>query len=243
MLSRVISGQDGGNVGQDGRNIDAAVFPEVGPEPRAGQRERGTIERGPERRQERGLAPTEQAAVLCEHPEHSPEHSDDAIEAIRSAAFEEGKRQGERQARAELEPVMQRLTASLGEIVDLRPDLRRGAERDVIDLALLIAKRVLHREISVDQEALTAIARVAFERLARAESWRVTIHPRFAEAILSAIPASQISRMKIEADPACSPGTLIVHSSEGTLDASVDVQLEEISRGLTDRLTKSGGLR
>jgi flagellar assembly protein FliH len=232
MLSRVIGEADG-------REIQAAVFPEVGPEPQANQRERGTTERGPERRQERGLAPTEQAVVLCQHPEHS----DDAIEAIRSAAFEEGKRQGERQARAELEPVMQRLTASLGEIVDLRPDLRRRAERDVINLALLIAKRVLHREISVDQEALTAIARVAFERLARAESWRVTIHPRFAEAIRSAIPDSQISRMKVEADPACSPGTLIVHSSEGTLDASVDVQLEEISRGLTDRLTKSGGLR
>lgn len=165
------------------------------------------------------------------------------MEEIRRAAFEEGRRQGERQARSEMEPIMERLTASLGEIVDLRPDLRRRAERDVINLAMLIAKRVLHREITVDQESLTAIARVAFERLARAESWRVTLHPRFAEAIRAAMPPNLSSRMHIEADPACAPGTLIIRSSEGTVDASVDVQLEEISRGLTDRLTKSGGLR
>jgi flagellar biosynthesis/type III secretory pathway protein FliH len=28
-----------------------------------------------------------------------------------------------------------------------------------------------------------------------------------------------------------------VHSSEGLIDASIDTQLEEISRGLADRLT------
>jgi flagellar assembly protein FliH len=161
--------------------------------------------------------------------------------AERREAFETGKRQGEQQVRAELQPVLERLNASITEVLGMRPDLRRRAERDVIKLALLIARRVLHRQLTVDEEALTAIARVAFERLTRSESYRVTVNPQFAAAVTSALSGShrsspEMSRVHIDPDPDCAPGTLIIHSAEGTIDASIDTQLEEISRGLTDRL-------
>ena len=154
----------------------------------------------------------------------------------RRNAHEAGRRQGDQEARTELQPVMERLNASIAEIVGMRSDLRRRAECDVVKLALLIARRVLHREVSVDEGALTAIARVAFERLTRAESYTVTVHPRFAAAIASALPASQAGRVRITPDPSCAQGTLIIRSAEGVIDASVDAQLEEIERGLTDRL-------
>jgi flagellar assembly protein FliH len=161
--------------------------------------------------------------------------------AERREAFEAGKLQGDQQARAALQPVLERLNASIVEVLEMRPDLRRRAERDAVQLALLIAKRVLHRQLSVDEEALTAIARVAFERLTRSESYRVTVHPQFAAAVTSALSGSRgsspgMSHVHIDPDPNCAPGTLIIHSAEGTIDASVDTQLEEISRGLTDRL-------
>lgn len=154
----------------------------------------------------------------------------------RRNAHETGRRQGDQEARAELQPVLERLNASIAEMIDMRSDLRRRAERDVVQLALLIAKRVLHRQISVDEDALTAIARVAFERLTRSESYTLTVHPRFAPSVVSALPASQAARVQIQPDPDCAQGTLIIRSAEGVIDASVDVQLEEIERGLIDRL-------
>jgi flagellar assembly protein FliH len=158
------------------------------------------------------------------------------LAAARSEAFESGRQQGDRQARAELQPVSERLSASVADLARIRQDLRRRAERDVVQLALLIARRVLHREMNVDENALNALARVAFDRMARSESYSVTVHPRFATAIRESLPASQASRVTIETDPACAPGTLIFHSAEGVIDASVETQLEEINRGLTDRL-------
>jgi flagellar assembly protein FliH len=154
----------------------------------------------------------------------------------RSEAFAEGKRLGEQQARAELQPVLERLNNSITQVLAMRPDLRRRAEWDVVQLALLIAKRVLHRQLSVDDGALTAIARVAFERLTRSESYRVTVHPQFAAAVASAVPGNQSARVHVDPDPDCALGTLIIQAIEGTIDASVDAQLEEISRGLADRL-------
>ncbi len=154
----------------------------------------------------------------------------------RRNAHEAGRRQGDQEARAELQPVLERLNASIAEIVGMRADLRRRAERDVVQLALLIAKRVLHRQLSVDEDALTAIARVAFERLTRSESYTLTVHPRFAPSVAAAVPASQAARVEIRPDPNCAQGALIIHSAEGVIDASIDVQLEEIQHGLTDRL-------
>ncbi len=213
MLSKVISRRAAGG-------IQEIVFPVLSPgsvsKPRGGQQDQQPPD----------------AADLRENLHQLQLRAD----IDRRKALETGRREGDQEARAELLPVMERLNASIAEIVGMRSDLRRRAERDVVHLALLIAKRVLHRQLSVDEGALTAIARVAFERLTRSESYTVTVHPRFAAAVASALPASQTGRVHLAHDPNCEQGTLIIHSVEGVIDASVDVQLEEIERGLTDRL-------
>jgi flagellar assembly protein FliH len=214
MLSKVINRRNAGL-------IQAIVFPALSPGsvPFRSQ----TQEPGEERHE---------TAALRENLHQLQVRAD----TDRRNAQEAGRRQGDQEARAELQPVMERLHASIAEIVGMRSDLRRRAERDVVQLALLIAKRVLHRELSVDEGALTAIARVAFERLTHAESYTITVHPRFAPSVASALSASQTGRVHIAPDPNCAEGTLIIRSADGVIDASVDAQLEEIERGLTDRL-------
>jgi flagellar assembly protein FliH len=163
---------------------------------------------------------------------------EDSLAAAKRSAFEEGFRQGEEKTRAAVDPVLARLGASLAEIAGMRPELRRLAEKDAVELALRIARRVLHRELSVDTAALNALARVVFDRLARAESWQLTVHPRFADAIRGSLPSGSLRNVRIEADASVAPGTFVVESAEGTMDASIDTQLEEIDRGLTDRLVR-----
>jgi len=160
------------------------------------------------------------------------------IVSAKRKAFDDGHQKGAQEAGAALAPVLERLTASISDLVNMRPELRRRAERDAVELSLQIARRVLHRELSIDASALNALARVVFDRLTRTESWQMTVNPRFADAIRGALPAGSTDKVRIDADPSCAPGTLVVHSQDGTIDASVDSQLEEISRGLTDRLTR-----
>jgi flagellar assembly protein FliH len=217
MLSKVLSRRNSGDV-------QALVFPML-----AGF-DAGTG-RTAVKEESRGPGDAEFAAL-----EEKLRAAENHAGAEQQRAFEAGRQQGTREAHAEMQPVMERLNASIADIIAMRPDLRRRAERDVVQLALMIAKRVLHRELSVDKEALTAIARVAFERLTRSESYRVTVHPQFAAAVTAVLPPSHAARVNIDADPNCAPGTLVIHSAEGVIDASVDAQVEEISRGLADRL-------
>jgi flagellar assembly protein FliH len=216
MLSKVLSHRHAGN-------IQALAFPTV-----------GAVERTAAPDESRGHSDAEMLALREKIHELETQAAVD-----RRQAFEAGRQQGEQQARAEVQPVLERLKASISEITAMRPDLRHRAERDVVQLALLIARRVLHRQLSVDEGALTAIARIAFERLTRSESYRVTVNPQFAAAVTAALPGNRASRVQIEPDATCAPGTLIIHSAEGVIDASVDAQLDEISRGLADRLIRT----
>ena len=159
-----------------------------------------------------------------------------ALDLARKEAFEAGRRQAEQDAKSQTESLIGRLTAAIVDLASLRHDLRCRAERDCVQLALLIARRVLHRQIAVDDNALNGIARVAFERIAATESCTVTVHPRFAEAVASALPASQRGRIRVEPDTACPPGSIVFRASDGLMDGSVDSQLEEIGAGLADRL-------
>jgi len=160
-----------------------------------------------------------------------------AMATVKREAFDAGREQGEQQARAALQPVLERLNASIVEVVSMRPELRRCAEKDAVELSLQIARRVLHRELNIDGNALNALARVVFDRLTRSETWQLTVHPQFADAIRGSLPAGSAERVRLIIDPSCAPGTFVVRSEDGTIDASIDSQLAEIDRGLTDRLS------
>jgi flagellar assembly protein FliH len=216
MLSKVIRGDGVGS-------IQAMVFPAVT------DRRQDTSVHAPAGFGSRPPADSDALHARCEELEAR-------IASERRNAFEEGRRDAEQRAAAELKPVLERLAASTAEVLSMRADLRQRAEADVVHLALSIAKRILHRQLDVDEAALAALARVALERLRRAENYRVSVHPRFASAIQAALPPAQSSQVRVEADPACAPGTLIIHCPDGTIDASIDSQLDEIGRGLCDRL-------
>jgi flagellar assembly protein FliH len=103
----------------------------------------------------------------------------------------------------------------------------------MVQLALAVARRVVHREVSLDQDLLVAMARVALERLG--ESARVTVrfHPEEFEAI-SASRANDWSgtSVSVVADPRVGRGGCRVESEFGSMDAGVDAQIQELARAL-----------
>ena len=158
-----------------------------------------------------------------------------AIDAARRKAFAEGEAKGHAQAHAECEPVLLKLAASLGELANLRPRLRDEAESDVVQLSLAIARRILHRELSIDPSAIQALVQVALQRLERQEVYRVRVHPAQAGGIRAAL-AAQHRDFELQEDSRLELGSLIFETNRGKMDASVTAQFEEIERGLTDRV-------
>jgi flagellar assembly protein FliH len=155
-------------------------------------------------------------------------------------AREAGRREGDAAARqalqAEVREVTTRLAASIQQLVELRPRLRLQAESDLVRLAVSIARRIVFRELTIDPEAVTALARVALDKLRMQEVTKVRVHPEHKPIVQEYLAKNSAAHVEVTADQTQPRGSMIFETARGNLDVSADTQLREIERGLTDRL-------
>src|SRR5690606_35238768 len=168
-------------------------------------------------------------------------HDEEAIRHQMEQAFQEGYSkgftEGEKQGVTQVEPVMERLAQSIESLAVYKPSLRREVQEDVVQLAVEVARRILHREMSIDPEALSGLVSVAFSRVDAREVHHVLAHPKdllSIRSVLSRLPGC--GQLEVIADPKLELGSVLFETSRGTLDASVTTQLQEIERGLLDRI-------
>jgi flagellar assembly protein FliH len=146
-----------------------------------------------------------------------------------------GRAQGAEEAAAQFKPVLERMGRAVDEILEQRRRFRREAEEDVVRLAVAIARRVLHRELSLDPEALLGVVKAALHKLEAREASRLRVHPADAAMVREYFEqADRGERIEIQADAKLERGAVLFDTVRGSLDASVETQLAEIQRGLTD---------
>jgi flagellar assembly protein FliH len=161
------------------------------------------------------------------------------VREARAAGLLEGEAAGRNRAVAEVQPVVQRLGRAIEELSGLRARFRKQAEADTLKLALAIARRILRRELVVDPEALAGLLVASLEKLQAQEILRIRIHPSHATLLNSCLRNSaSAAAIEVIADAASLPGDVVFETERGNLDASVESQLQEIERGLADRLRR-----
>lgn len=145
----------------------------------------------------------------------------------------EGERLGATTASRQNEALLQRLTDTLVELRQTRNEMIRQTERQMVELTLAVARRVLHREVSLDPDLLVAMIRVALDRLGEAGQVTIRLHPAEFEAV-SAARASTLAgdHVTLLADSRVGRGGCRVESDYGSVDAGIDAQIQEIGRVL-----------
>jgi flagellar assembly protein FliH len=151
--------------------------------------------------------------------------------------FNEGKGVGREQAAAELKPFLDRLAQTLAELSSLRSRIRKDAEGDLLKLSISVARRVLHRELTLDPESIEGLIRIALEKLQSRDLCRVRVHPDQEPAIRASMERfSNSHKVELIPDPSMQCGDVLFETAHGTIDASIEAQLREIERGFADRL-------
>jgi flagellar assembly protein FliH len=121
--------------------------------------------------------------------------------------------------------------------VDLR-QLRAGilarTERQIVQLTIAIAERIVQREIAVDRMLLVGMARAALDRVGLRATATIRLHPEDYQAISAGAPFAGDAAIRIVADPAVEACGCIVESELGTIDAAPDAQFRELVRALFD---------
>jgi len=183
------------------------------------------------------------AAVRTQEARSDSNELQKEIEGRTAAAYQQGIAAGEangaQRAQAKLEPVLAGLNGVIAEWTGLRKHFRAQAEADTVALAISIARRVLNRELTADPEAILGLVKGAFSKCDARDTHRLRVSTADAEVVREARGRLNLPPgLEIVGDGGLVRGSAIFETTRGELDASVDSQLGEIERGLTDVLRR-----
>jgi flagellar assembly protein FliH len=171
-----------------------------------------------------------------------PDCATQAAEAYRRGRAEgeaAAARLAEERAAALAAPVLANFGALVQELASARRRLRQEAEESLVELALAIARRILHRELAIDPEAILGLVRSGFDRLNARELYRLRLAPADAEIVARRRGELGIPQaVEIAPDATLPAGSAIFETARGELDVSLQTQLEEIERGFADVLAR-----
>lgn len=192
--------------------------------------------------------PTRQTGGAPETPKVAAEEVERRIEAItrdyerklrdaHQAGVQEGLKTAKGQAEGELKAALERVAASMAQVLEAKGRMLEQAQSEVVDLALEIARRVLHRELTTDPGAIEGVVRAALQKLTAQEITRVRVDAISQEAVQQALARHRHGpAIEVVTDPTLGRGSLIFEIHNGSLDASIETQLREIERGFADKV-------
>jgi flagellar assembly protein FliH len=181
--------------------------------------------------------PPEPVAGDTAAPAHAPTPSPLHLAAVERDAFAKGFAQGERaglEAAAKRgDAMLRRLTQTLDEMTQLRAQMIRDTEQQMVSLALAVARRIIHREVSLDRDLLIAIARVALDRLGDGAQVSVRLNPDdYAATDAARSTEWEGTHVSVAPDPRVPRGGCRIESDFGAIDAGVDAQIQELAHAL-----------
>lgn len=163
--------------------------------------------------------------------------------------FEQGLNEGrERGSREGFEETVKQLTPRLQTLIDAwnaalmqwesdRTCMFLEAKRDVLELALRMARMIVHRHIAVDQSVVADQLVAALKYVGKTSSLVVAVHPSDRELMSKTMPAllEQLGRCEqvaLRDEPSLQPGGCVIATEGGRVDASIETQLRRLTESL-----------
>jgi flagellar assembly protein FliH len=157
---------------------------------------------------------------------------------------EEGYAEAEKRLRAQYEKdlagVRAGIDSAIGEFAGQRERYFARVEEEVVNLALSIAKKILHREAQIDPLLLVGLVHVALEKVGAGTVVRLRVSPstigmwekHFQEQGAGG-PAPELV-----ADTSLAPDGCLLETEVGTTSIGLETHLKEIKQGFFDLLAQ-----
>jgi flagellar assembly protein FliH len=156
--------------------------------------------------------------------------------------FEQGRQSAQQQFSSDLETAVshhhEQIGDSLRQFASERQAYYRRVESEVVELALAVARKILHREVQIDPQALAGIVRVTLEKLDIGTKVNLRVHPREAGdwRHYFACQTDDGPSPDVHEDSSVAPGECRIETSLGSTEIGLRLQLKEIETGLLDLL-------
>jgi len=182
-----------------------------------------------------------------EIPETPPADPGPCVDEIKEAAFQkgflEGKRIGFESGSKKAEAVIDGLNQTLEQLANVRNEIHQEIEKEVTQLALSIARKIVCHEVKITQETVACVAREALSRVNNPGKIKIKLNPDDLQFIKNT--RSQFSRflgnvdhILFEAEESIQSGGCLIETDRGDIDARIEKQFQAIEESFQTQLER-----
>ena len=129
----------------------------------------------------------------------------------------------------------EKLGKALGEMRRTSHALGSQVAATALEIACLLAKRIIEEELKSDPKLRLSLARAAVRRVGESQKVTVRLSPADVEAVTAAAGEGDplglpMARVEVVADTNLSPGDSLVESDTAMVDGRIGTRLEELRR-------------
>lgn len=149
--------------------------------------------------------------------------------------YAKGYQKGVEDAKNEYAPFLKTLQDTLADLSGFRKKMYAKVEREMMEMVLDLAKKVIHNELLTREDAIKETIRFAVESVLDREKMTIRINPAdklHAESFRPELQQlfSEIKNVSFEAHPSVEKGGCIIESNFGSVDARLDKLGEQIDK-------------
>jgi flagellar assembly protein FliH len=157
---------------------------------------------------------------------------------------EEGYAAGLAAAEAAMASSVERLQQLANAALEQHASFYRAAERQVVDLALQIAQRVVEHEVENMPDLAVGVIRAALDEMDARTAVRVRVSPDDAELLRRrwarvVPPGVDAERIELQADERIQSGGAVIETTQGQVDAQLETKLAQLGNALWTFVTDS----
>ncbi|MCB1141430.1 MAG: flagellar assembly protein FliH [Leptospiraceae bacterium] len=151
--------------------------------------------------------------------------------------YDAGREVGFKKGQAEVRRLIDRLGTIVGKAIDIREDIIQASEKQMVEMILIIARKVIKDEIVERKEIVLNNIREALKRIKDRD--RVDIRVNFSDLEITTAHKDELIKLmeslrkvNIYEDSRIDRGGVIIETDVGAIDARISTQLKEIEEAI-----------
>lgn len=184
----------------------------------------------PEEEPEEAVSPEELRQQILEEARQEAERK---VQEAYQEGYNRGVAAGREAFKESVAHAAEMLESAANAMRQAREDFLQSLEPQVVELATLIAERVIGREVRTDPELVRATVTRALAKVADRQRLRLRVHPADLDALrthevklLEAFP--EVTELAIEGDDSVTPGGCVAESELMQVDARLSTLLNNV---------------
>jgi flagellar assembly protein FliH len=159
------------------------------------------------------------------------------IERERAAAAQEAEQRLRLGFEERIQTERNSVAGAIAEFAEQRSEYFARVEAEVVQLALSIAAKILHRESQVDPLLVAALVRIAIERMREGSSVTVRVSSQRIESWRRYFAGTpNMEHVEVVEDAHLNDQDCILETELGTTNLGLNTQLKEVEQGFFDLL-------